>query len=120
MKLSVKLLAVGLLISSTLVGCASARFKQRQQLREKEAAASGLFCEFVSGDEFPDVDVEVSLRMAKRCDSAKAFSVTSYRNSSEQFGLTYCCAMRSGGAAAQAEQELAIPLKEEKNKSEKK
>lgn len=73
-----------------LTGCAGG-FKERQQARDRVAQSSGLFCEFVSGNEFPDVDVEVNLRMAKRCDSEKHFSITQYQNSSNQYGLVYCC-----------------------------
>lgn len=76
-----------------LTGCASGRFKERQAQRDKVAATSGMFCEFVSGDEHPDVDVEMNLRMAQKCDSNKPFSITGYKNSSENFGVVYCCSM---------------------------
>jgi len=86
------------LTSSALLlsGCASGTFKARQEQREKLAASSGMFCEFISGDLFPDVDVELSMQMAKRCDSGKNFSITNYKNSSDQPGVIYCCATRGG------------------------
>ncbi|XGC80264.1 hypothetical protein ACES2L_13110 [Bdellovibrio bacteriovorus] len=74
-----------------LSGCASGTFKARQEQREKMAASTGMFCEFVSGDLHPDVDVELSMQMARRCDSAKNFSITNYKNSSDQAGVIYCC-----------------------------
>lgn len=89
-------------ISSILLlsGCASGTFKARQEQREKLAASSGMFCEFVSGDLFPDLDVELSMQMARRCDSNKQFSITNYKNSSDQLGVIYCCSTSSRRAAA--------------------
>lgn len=75
--------------------CASSKFKERQALREKTATSSGLFCEFLSGDVFPDLDVELNLKMANRCDARGNFSITNYKNSSDQNGVMYCCSMMS-------------------------
>ncbi|MBX2987510.1 MAG: hypothetical protein KF802_06405 [Bdellovibrionaceae bacterium] len=75
----------------TLTACSSAQ-KQRAEQREKLAASSGLYCDFINGDEHRDVDVEVNMSMARRCDAAKPFSMTSYKNSSEVSGILYCCA----------------------------
>lgn len=74
-----------------LSGCASSTFKARQEQREKMASSAGMYCEFVSSDLFPDLDVELSLQMAKRCDPGKDFSITNYRSSSDQYGVIYCC-----------------------------
>lgn len=82
------------LIAGSLVGCASSRFKARQEQREKLANSSGLYCEFLSGDLFPDLDVELNMQMARRCDVSKNFSITNYKNSSAQNGIMYCCTMR--------------------------
>lgn len=109
-------LSIGTLI---LTSCASST-KARQEARDKAAISSGLYCEFVSGDEYEDVDVEVSLRMSKKCDSNKPFNLTNYKNSSENFGLVYCCSMKgatssaSNGvsaspAATKAEKTVALP-----------
>lgn len=80
-----------------LSGCASGTFKARQEQREKLAASTGMYCEFISGDLFPDVDVELSMKMANRCDSSKSFSITNYKNSSDQAGVIYCCSMAAKG-----------------------
>lgn len=86
-----------LLFFSSLVlffsGCASGTFKARQEQRDKMAASAGLYCEFISADLFPDVDVELNMRMAKRCDADKNFSITNHKNESGQNGVIYCCAM---------------------------
>jgi hypothetical protein len=73
-----------------LAGCSS-HYKKRQQQRDRVAAATGLFCEFVSGDEFTDIDVEINIRMAKKCDLEKPLNFTSYKNASDNFGIVYCC-----------------------------
>lgn len=82
-------------------GCSN-KLKQRQEQREKVAATSGLFCEFVSGDDHKDVDVELNFQMAKRCDSDKNFTVTSYKSSADVNGLVFCCATKRPEAPARA------------------
>jgi hypothetical protein len=84
------LLSVGVIF---MTGCASGTFKARQEQREKMASSSGMYCEFVSGDLFPDLDVELNMRMAKRCDADRNYSITQYKDSSDQFGIMYCCSM---------------------------
>lgn len=82
-----------LMISSAFIvtGCASSAFKARLDQRDKVAASSGLFCDFVNGDEYTDVAVELNLQMANRCDTSKHFSISSYKNASEMRGVLYCC-----------------------------
>nr|BFD68321.1 hypothetical protein HAGR004_33430 [Bdellovibrio sp. HAGR004] len=99
-----------------LSGCASGTFKARQQERERLAASSGMYCEFVSGDLFPDLDVELSMSMAKRCDSSRNFTVTNYKNSSDHSGVIYCCATANRSerrAAAPKKSAPATPAKSE-------
>ena len=91
-----------------LSGCASA-YKARQEAREKAAASTGLFCEFVNGEQHTDVDVELNLQMAKRCDATKPFSITNYRNSSEMFGVVYCCQTAEGRRAPRRSEVKAKP-----------
>ncbi|MEK2646593.1 hypothetical protein [Bdellovibrio sp. BCCA] len=99
-----------LLTSSVLLlsGCSSA-FKARQEQREKLAASTGMYCEFVSGDLFPDLDVELNMQMARRCDSNKNFSITNYKNSSDQTGVIYCCST-AGRRAAVAPKKPMTPV----------
>lgn len=82
-----------------VTGCASGTFKARQEQREKMAASSGMFCDFVSAALSPDVDVELSMQMARRCDSTKNFSITNYRSASDEQGVLYCCATSSRSIA---------------------
>ncbi len=74
-----------------LAGCASGTYKLRQEQREKLSASSGLYCEFVNGEQHPDIDVELNMQMAKRCDGTKPFSISNYKTSSEMNGIMYCC-----------------------------
>lgn len=92
-KISSLLASIGTtaLVASFLTGCASSAFKARLDQRDKVAAASGLFCDFVNGDEYTDVAVELNLQMANRCDTSKNFSISSYKNASEMRGVLYCC-----------------------------
>ena len=76
-----------------MTACASSKFKERQAQREKAANSAGLYCEFLSGDIFPDLDVELNMKMAQRCDARGNFSITNYKNTSDQNGVMYCCAM---------------------------
>ena len=50
-----------------------------------------MYCEFISGDVHSDIDVELNMQMARRCDSTKPMTLTNYKNSSENFGVIYCC-----------------------------
>lgn len=81
------------LVTLFIAGCASSTFKARQEQREQLALSTGMFCEFISGDLFPDLDVELSMRMAKRCDADKNYTITNHRNESGQNGVIYCCTM---------------------------
>lgn len=102
-------LAFLLSLSTVFVGCASGTFKARQEQREKMAASTGMYCEFISGDMFPDVDVELSMSMARRCDASKNFSITNYKNSSDQSGVIYCCSSVPKRSGAMSKRSSAAP-----------
>lgn len=90
----IKVISVfGMMGLLALTGCASSAYKARQEQREKLASSAGLYCEWINGDKHSDIDVELNLQMAKRCDSAKPFTLTPYKNPSDQNGIMYCCAM---------------------------
>lgn len=97
-------------LALSFVGCASGKFKARQEQREKLAASTGMYCEFISGDLFPDLDVELSMSMGKRCDANKQFSITNYKNSSDQSGVIYCCSMAGAKRAAAARKAAPAPV----------
>lgn len=113
----------GMLGLLALTGCASSAYKVRQEQREKLASSAGLYCEWINGDKHSDIDVELNLQMAKRCDSAKPFTLTPYKNTSDQNGILYCCAMansepktsarKSAPATAPAAQKTPGPQSED-------
>lgn len=76
----------------SLVACSSAK-KERLEQREKMAASSGFYCDFVNGEKYTDVEVVMNLDMGKRCDSGKPFSISQYRSPSDVVGMMYCCSM---------------------------
>lgn len=99
-----------------LTGCASSHHKARLEQREKLAGSSGLYCEWINGDKFSDIEVELNLQMAKRCDAGKPFSLTPYKNSSDANGILYCCAMAQG-SESKAPATSAAPSPVTKKKS---
>ncbi len=94
---------IWMVLASTLVfaGCSSA-YKQRQEERNKIASTTGHYCEFVNGDAHNDVDVELTMQMSKKCDTNKPYTLTSYKNASDIFGVVYCCAYQKGKATGSA------------------
>jgi hypothetical protein len=92
-----------------LTGCASSAYKARLDSREKQAASSGLYCEWIDGDKHSDIDVEINLAMARRCDSSKTFTLTPYKNSSDANGIMYCCAMRDGESKVSSSKKSSSP-----------
>ncbi len=76
-----------------LSGCASGR-KQKLEQREKLAASSGLYCDFVNGDKNKEVELELNMLMSKKCDSDRPFSITNYKTPAEVTGVLYCCAIK--------------------------
>ncbi|MGZ3744522.1 MAG: hypothetical protein ACXWRE_01510 [Pseudobdellovibrionaceae bacterium] len=107
--ISVVLSVGGMMGFLFLSGCASSTYKARQEQREKIATSAGLYCEWINGDKHSDIDVELNLQMGKRCDSAKPFALTPYKNTSDQNGIMYCCATTNG-----AEPKSSAPISSKK------
>jgi hypothetical protein len=96
-----------------LGGCASSQMKTRKEQRDKAAQSSKLYCDFVNGELYPDVEVMLNLEMAKRCDSEKAFSLTNYKTTNENMGIVFCCALPDKEQkASKAEAAAVVPKKE--------
>lgn len=77
---------------SILSACSSAQ-KARQVEREKLVTNTGMYCDFVNGEEYQDIDVQLNLQIARHCDPNKNFSISSYKNSSDVHGMLYCCSV---------------------------
>ncbi len=76
-----------------LSGCASGR-KQKLEQREKLAASSGLYCDFVNGDKNKEVELELNVLMSKKCDPDRPFSISDYKTPADVTGVLYCCAVK--------------------------
>lgn len=103
-------------VACYLSGCASSKMKARKDQRDTVANSSKLWCEFINGEIYPDIDVALNLEMARRCDSNKNFSITQYRTPSENQGIMYCCAMQAGAPKGP----VAVIEKDDDKKSDKK
>ncbi len=91
-------------------GCASSKMKERKETREKVSQSSRLYCEFINGEIYPDVDVALNIEMAKHCDADRPFTISQYRTPSENQGVLYCCSI-VGAKSAPANWER--PIKKE-------
>ena len=88
---SLTLLALGAFI---LTACGSARIKARKDERDKVATISHMYCDFVNGEVYPDVEVAMNLEMAKHCEAKGLLSITQYHSPSDATGLVYCCSTK--------------------------
>ena len=86
------------LFATVLAGCSSN--KKKYELRDKIASSSGLFCDFINGDKYKEVEIELNVAMARKCDPDKPYSITGYRNASEVHGMMYCCSTKKVASAA--------------------
>ena len=111
--MSFKNIVLSLISLVVFAGCSSSKIKERKEQRDKVAQNSKLYCEFINGEMFPDIDVALNLEMAKRCDSEKPFSLTNYKTPTENPGILYCCSTAAHGFDR-------VVKKKEKDKEEKK
>jgi hypothetical protein len=98
MKILLKI-TIGLIGLSMLAACTSGQIKARKAQRDQQAQESKIYCDFVNGEQFPDVEVQTNLEMAKHCDPDKSMTVTGYRSPSEAVGLVYCCKYKDNAGA---------------------
>lgn len=105
---SAKLSVLALIAAVATVGCSSA-MKARQAEREKVSASSGFYCEFVNGEDYDDIDVQVNIQMAKKCDANKSFSISDYKTTSDLHGMVFCCALARDERPAVAVSKPAPP-----------
>ncbi len=76
----------------SLAACGGRVSAERDAERDRAASQGGGYCDFVSNIDHPDVEVEVGLRLTKRCDMNKSFSITEYRTEKNNNGILFCCA----------------------------
>lgn len=78
-------------VASILVGCGSGKLKARKEEREHLVQTAHIYCDFINGEQYTDVEVMTNIEMAKHCDSESSMTVTSYHSPSDAIGLVYCC-----------------------------
>ncbi len=101
-----------------VTGCSSAQ-KARKEQRDKVAASSKLYCDFVNGELFPaDVEVALNLEMAKKCDSERAFTITNYKTPAENNGVVFCCSIANAGKPTSAAAPAPAPAPAAKDKKD--
>lgn len=81
---------LGFVFAIIISGCSAAQ-KARREERDRVVQSKGVLCDFVSESDFKDIDIELNLRLAKRCDASKPFNISSYKRVSENPGVLYCC-----------------------------
>lgn len=117
--MSLRVFTLGFLSMAFLAGCSSSKIKERREQRERVSQSARLYCDFINGEMYPDVEVALNLEMAKRCDSDKPFSITAYKTPAENPGIMYCCATPTKPAAPAAVFERRKVEKKEEKKEEK-
>jgi hypothetical protein len=110
---SIRITSVVALAFAFTAGCASSQIKARKDQRDKVSQTSKMYCEFVNAEIYPDVDVQLNLEMAKRCDNEKAFSITNFKTTNENTGVIYCCAL-SDSAKTDSKPEKKAPTETKK------
>jgi hypothetical protein len=92
-----------------LAGCASSQQKMRREQREKAVQNTRLYCEFLNGEQYPDIDVALNLQMAAKCDADKSITITDYKTPSEIPGVMFCCSVHPRALPGGAKAEAAAP-----------
>jgi len=82
-------------IIATFVGCSSSQMKQRKEQRESVATSSKIYCDYINGEIFPDIEIKLNLDVANKCKSDGMLSITNYTTPSENKGIMYCCTLSS-------------------------
>jgi hypothetical protein len=78
-------------------GCSGRKAREaRLKERDEVARQSQFYCQFVSGEDFPDIDVKTNIEMGKRCEKEKPFSLTHYVTPSKITGVMFCCHIKAG------------------------
>jgi hypothetical protein len=118
--MSLRILFLVLVSLGLSVGCSSSsKLKERKDQREKAMSQSRLYCEFINGEIYPDLDVALNLEMAKRCDVDKPFSISDYKTPTETPGIMYCCATlnKSAGPSTSTEKNKSVDKKDDAKES---
>jgi hypothetical protein len=85
-----------------------ARLKERDEVIKQ----SRLYCQFLSGEDFPDIDVKTNIEVGKKCDESKPLSLSHYVTPSKISGVLYCCNLKESQAPeARAPAQVKRPIR---------
>jgi len=99
-------------------GCSSTAQKERKAQREGLIKSAKLYCEYINGEQYQDIDVFLNIQMAQKCDAEKPYSISQYRTPSDIQGIMFCCGLSL--KALQADAAEAAPAKKDKDKKDSK
>jgi len=75
-----------------VTGCSSGN--KKSEPRDKATTQSGLYCDFVNGEKNRQIEVELNILMAKKCDVDKPYTISDYRSPAEVSGVIFCCRVK--------------------------
>lgn len=110
---SLFLLLAGLFVL-LMTGCSSKN--KKSEMRDRVVASTGLVCDFVNGEQNRQVELELNIMMAKKCDLDKPYTLTDYKTAAEVTGLVYCCRVKDGSSTSAS----AAPVTPTKTKTDSK
>lgn len=96
-----------ILVFMQVLGCSSVSIKNRAQLRDKIVSETGFYCDFLSGEQYPDIHVALNIQVGQKCDVSKPLHYTHYRGPGEVPGLVFCCHLKSNASSAKLEREVS-------------
>lgn len=75
-----------------VTGCSSGN--KKSEARDKVTSQSGLYCDFVNGEKNRQIELELNILMAKKCDVDKPYTISDYRSPAEVSGMIFCCRVK--------------------------
>ena len=75
-----------------VTGCSSGN--KKSETRDKVTTQSGLYCDFVNGEKNRQIELELNILMAKKCDVDKPYTISDYRSPAEVSGVIFCCRVK--------------------------
>lgn len=96
-------------------GCSSTAQKERKAQREGLIKSAKLYCEYINGEQYQDMDVFLNIQMASKCDAEKPYSISQYRTPSDIQGIMFCCGLSQKALQADVTADAASAKKDKKD-----
>lgn len=91
-----------------ITGCSSGN--KKSEARDKVTSQSGLYCDFVNGEKNRQIELELNILMAKKCDVDKPYTISDYRSPAEVSGMIFCCRVKEMQAMKAAAPAYKAPV----------